>query len=226
MSASSENWAEFAADVISKDIVDIICRRGTCNIMLTGGKAAERLYHQWASATSFPTENLTFFFGDERGVPSDNEYSNYALAMRTFLAKKKFPKNSIVRMEAERSDHENAAREYEGFLPEQVDILLLGMGLDGHIASIFPNSSALKSDSRSVLSLRCPAFPAERMTITPRVILNASSVYLLATGSEKGKILSDSLKSPTNYNELPVRLTIGRTWLLDAAAARQFDSGY
>jgi len=219
--SSYANWAAGAADIIGKDISSAISCRGVCNVMLTGGNTAERLYRQWSDSSTLPLKHIRFFFGDERCVPPDHSDSNYALVMRTLLNKRKPAHGSIMRMEAERYDRDAAAREYEELLPGKIDVLLLGMGTDGHVASLFPFASALQPTHRSVLPVIGPNPPRERLTITPRIIVSADSVYLLATGEEKGKILAEAMKSPGDYLSLPVRLTLGGTWLLDDDAAYQ-----
>lgn len=217
--SSYAKWPGLAADIIMRDIKSAISRRGICNIMLTGGNTAERLYRQWSDSSVLPLEHIRFFFGDERCVPPDHSDSNYALVVKTLLDKSKPAHGSIMRIEAERCDRDAAARAYEKLLPEKIDVLLLGMGTDGHIASLFPFAPALQSTHRSVLPVTGPSHPRERLTITPRIISCADSVYLLATGKEKGQKLAEAMRSPRDYLSLPVRLTLGGTWLLDDEAA-------
>jgi len=128
---------------------------------------------------------------------------------------------SIARMEAENPDRKAAAKAYEKLLPEAIDVLLLGMGTDGHVASLFPHSSVLKSTHRSVVPVTGPKPPHERLTVTPKIVTRARSVFLLATGTEKGRVLALALESPEDFRPLPVRLTLGGTWLIDGAAERQ-----
>jgi len=118
-------------------------------------------------------------------------------------------------MAAENSDHEAAAEAYETHLPDVIDLLLLGMGTDGHVASLFPDSSALRENQRSVVAVTSPKPPCERLTITPKVIGNAKQLFLLATGEEKGRILANALTTPEKSNNLPIRLTMRGCWLLD-----------
>ena len=159
--------------------------------------------------------------GDERCVHPDHVESNYALAMKTLLAKGLPSGCSILRMEAENPDQEMAAQKYGQLLPENIDVLLLGMGEDGHVASLFPGSSNLLQKERSVVSATGPKPPFQRLTITPKVIASARSVFLLVTGERKGKILAEALKSESDFMSLPVCLTLGGTWLLDDEAGRQ-----
>ncbi len=210
-----------AAALIERSIDSAISSRGICYVMLTGGKTAGRLYAYWAEMSSLPFERICFLFGDERCVMPDHADSNYASVMRTFLARGVPSGCSIARMEAEHPDHEAAARAYEKQIPEEVDVLLLGMGNDGHIASLFPQSPALHQDQRYVVPAIAPNTPRERLTITPNVIAHAKTVFLLATGMEKGRVLAEAFKSPTDTVSLPVRLTMGGIWLLDVAARSQ-----
>jgi len=221
VSSSSQGWAALAAEVIGEAIKAAVASRGACYLMLTGGKTAEQLYDHWARASALPLERMRLLFGDERCVPPDHADSNYALVMRTLLAKAVPPGCSVARMEAENSDREAAARAYEKLLPEAIDVLLLGVGTDGHVASLFPHSPAFRAGQRTVVPVTGPKPPRERLTITPKVIAGAREVFVLARGAEKGGILVEALKSPADSVSLPVRLALGGTWLLDEKAACQ-----
>jgi len=223
VSPDSDSWAGFAADAIGQAINSVLSHKNLCHVMLTGGRTAERLYRYWNDKANLPLERLSFLFGDERCVPPDHADSNYALVMKTLFAKGVPSDCSIVRMEAENPDQEAAAKAYERLLPETLDILLLGMGEDGHIASLFPNSLALLAEERSVLPIKGPKLPFERLTITPGVIASAKSIFLLVAGKEKGVVLADALKPGANIMSLPVRLALNGTCLLDAEARRMLD---
>ncbi len=225
-SPDSESWAALAAEVIGLAISSVISSRGICHLMLTGGNTAERLYNHWAKSSALPLERMRFLFGDERCVQPDHADSNYALVMRTLLAKGVPFGCSIARMEAENPDREAAARAYEELIPEAIDILLLGMGTDGHIASLFPHSPALRPTQRTVVPVTGPNPPHERLTITPKVIACARSVFVLATGAEKGGVLVEALKSPADFKSLPVCLTLGGIWLMDDEARSQLRGYY
>lgn len=219
--ARADTWAKFASDEIVSSIHNVLSGQERCSLVLTGGKTAEALYNYWASSGVLPLDRIRFFFGDERCVPPWHPDSNYALAMTTLFANSNSPGCEVNRMDVDNTDYEAASRSYERLLPARIDILLLGMGTDGHVASLFPNGEALQSFDRTVVSVRGAKPPFDRLTITPAVIANAGLVFLLATGSQKGEVLAEALKSPADYVSLPVRLTIGRTWLLDDEAAMQ-----
>ena len=219
-SADEKGFAAFAAEVVENAIYAAIERRGTCRLMLSGGITAERVYDRWRSSATLPLDQLHLFFGDERCVPPDHPESNYRLVLNTMLKDRNPADYEIERIAAERSDLEGAARAYEALLPEVVDVLLLGMGIDGHIASLFPNDPALMSSDRTVVPVSGPKPPYNRLTITPLVVQNARQTVLLATGKTKGSVLREAFDSPADFLSLPVRLALDGILVLDPKAAR------
>lgn len=218
---TNREWAEMAAEVIAASIAATTCGRQACSLMFTGGATAERLYKVWAQSSVLPIEAMTFFFGDERCVPPTHAHSNFGMVMKALFAGRGRSSGPVNRMEADDLDLDAAARRYEKLLPERIDILLLGMGTDGHIASLFPNSAALRAVDRTVLPVAGPEQGYLRLSITGKVVANADAVFLLATGEEKGRVLAEAMRSPHDVMSLPVRMTLNATWLLDEAAARQ-----
>lgn len=205
------------ASLLLQHRVRTTCQRNDqCSVMLTGGRNAKRLYEAWSQTPLFrQLRSVAFYFGDERCVPPDHPESNYGIAMST-LFRAGIPDGcTVYRMEADSDDLEAAADRYATILPESIDILLLGVGDDGHIASLFPGSAALREKERLVLPITGPKRPYRRLTITPPVILHAQSIYVLAAGAEKASVLADALRQPDNIDEMPARLVIGRTWLTD-----------
>lgn len=185
--------------------------------MLTGGRTAAQLYEVWRASGEFPLlRNIQFFFGDERCVPPDDAESNYGLAMRT-LFKYGVPATcKITRMDAGQIDRDAAAWEYERQLPKAIDILLLSMGEDGHIASLFPGSSALCETHRRVLPVKAPKPPFERLTVTPCVITQAQKVFVMAFGENKTAVYQRAKLAPSDVSELPARLVLNATWFFDS----------
>lgn len=218
---AGREWAEMAAAAIGSSVAAAIARRGTCSLMLTGGITAEGLYNHCSRSSVLPRQGMRYFFGDERCVPPTHRDSNFGLVMRALFANERPSGACVYRMEADDPDQDAAARRYEALLPERIDILLLGMGTDGHVASLFPYSEALRSTERTVLPVQGPDSGHPRLSITGKVIANADVVFLLATGEEKGKVLAEAMRSPHDVMSLPVRMALNATWLLDEAAARQ-----
>lgn len=188
--------------------------QGFCSVMLTGGRSATCLYTAWAALPKFKhLRNVNFYFGDERCVPPGHIESNYSLAMRT-LFKSGVPQNcTINRMAADQADHEAAAASYAQQLPDRLDVLLLSVGQDGHIASIFPHSPVLKEVDRRVVAITGTKPPYERVTITPSVIRCAQNVIVMALGAEKRAVYEQAQCDPTDIESLPVRLVLDRTWI-------------
>ena len=208
-------WAKEAAFLIQEEAKNVLQNSECCNIFLTGGTAAEILYNKWSEIPDFKkTRNLVFYFGDERCVSPDDIDSNYRMTIKS-LFKYGFPLNSkIYRMKGESSNTTFAAREYELLIPEKIDILLLGIGLDGHIASIFPDSeNFFKGCSNLVLPVETNKFPEKRLTITPTVLNRAKRTYILAFGYDKYSVLNNIRNNKPISKKYPVRLVSDSIWL-------------
>lgn len=192
-----------------------INQNGTCHILLTGGLSAAQLYRAWAALPGDPAgwRGVQFYFGDERCVPPDDAESNYHLA-RSALFPHGIPEGvPMHRMAADAKDLDAVADCYAAQLPESVDILLLSMGEDGHIASLFPHSPALHEAHRLVVPVSGSKPPHQRLTITPPVIRNAREVIVMAIGEQKRAMYEEALHDPTDIDAIPARLVLDRTWV-------------
>jgi 6-phosphogluconolactonase len=211
-------WPRQAADAMQAVIDETIASTGMCSVMLTGGNSAQNIYQVWATNPDFPHKDVTYYFGDERCVAVDNPDSNFGVACRSLFPGGVPDYVQIHPMEGDSNNCENAAGRYEDKMPINIDVLLLGMGEDGHVASLFPGDPILKEILRRVMPVIGPKLPSRRLTITPKVIAEARTVFLLATGAQKGKVLAKVLNEMGSIQDLPVRCAIGATWLLDQAA--------
>lgn len=187
---------------------------------LTGGVTAARLYAYWGATGDLPWDRMHFYFGDERSVSTDHPGSNYRMALAKLGGTDGVRSFRMIRMKADAADLDKSARQYERELPAQLDVLLLGMGVDGHIASLFPRHPSLMEIERRVVHVTTDTEFTHRLTITPSVISTARSIFLLVTGAAKGKVLAEALQSPDGVEALPVRFAIRGTWLLDQEAGR------
>jgi 6-phosphogluconolactonase len=165
-------------------------------------------------------DRVAVYFGDERCVPPDAEESNYRMVREALLQHVPISRASVHRMEGERADADAAARDYERQLPPALDILLLGMGADGHTASLFPHSPALAERARRVVAVHRPAPALQRLTITPPVIDAAETVIVLVAGADKAATVARAIQGPYVPDELPIQLALRGTWLIDHHAAR------
>ena len=208
-----------AAEWLGLEVTRAIAERGSCTLGLAGGRTPEPVYGELATGSSIDWRKVSVFFGDERAVPPDHPDSNYLTVHLALLSRVPIPSGNIHRMEAERADREAAAREYERLLPSRFDVLLLGMGQDGHTASLFPGSAALDERHRLVLPVLGSKPPAERLTITPPVIEAARKVAVIATGAGKALMVARAIEGPLAPKSVPVQLARPGCWFLDRAAA-------
>lgn len=204
---------------LEREMAKAIADRGSCAVCLSGGKTPEPVYRALAAGSSVEWGRVDVYFGDERAVPPDHPQSNYRMVYSALLSRVPVPARQIHRMEAERPDRDASAREYERALPGRLDVLLLGMGSDGHTASLFPGSAALDERYRLVVPVVGPTPPAERLTITAPVIEAARRVAVLAVGAGKAGPVALALTGPISPKEIPVQLARAGCWFLDRAAA-------
>jgi 6-phosphogluconolactonase len=222
-----EEWARCSADLIQASIESVSRERTRCSVMLTGGRSAAALYGAWSQLLAFnKLPNVDFYIGDERCVPPDSPESNSGLVMSTLFAPGVPPGCRFFIMDSVSDERESAARQYENILPNKLDVLLLSVGEDGHIASLFPGSDLLWEKKRRVAPISGPKYPWERLTITPPVIGDAGSVFLLAQGERKAKVLSRVLEGSMDTEALPVGLAMNATWLLDVPIAERSRVGF
>ena len=211
-----EKWAKSVAIQIQECLDKILKKKGTCTILLTGGRSVETVYREWSSLPNFlAMEGASFYFGDERCVSIDSPLSNYSMAVRTLFSGEKGRLVSIFRIEGENISPAEAAKKYEKTLPETIDILLVTVGDDGHIASIFPNSELLFDKVNRVVSTGDRGDSINRITITPLVIAQSENIYVLAPGEKKLKILIALLKNRINALEIPASMVLHGTWFVN-----------
>ncbi len=211
---------------------------GRFTLALAGGSTPRGLYERLAEPErpgQIDWDRTHLFWGDERCVPPDHSESNYRMARELFIDHVPVPPRNIHRIRGE-MDPQKAAAAYEQELkdfffpgPEtpaalpQFDLILLGMGDDGHTASLFPGAAALHEEKRWVAACRVEKIRGWRVTLTPRVINAAGNILFIVTGREKARCLKEVLQGPFRPDELPaqsIRPVHGRVvWMVDAEAA-------
>ena len=204
-------------------------------VALSGGSTPRNFYQLLASNAflNLPWDKTYFFFGDERNVPPDHSDSNYRMAKEALLWK--VPEPNVFRIHAEQ-DAEAAARDYEqtlrtffklqpGEFP-RFNLILLGLGPDGHTASLFPGTSALNENNRLVVANWVEQFKSHRITLTLPVLNHAACGMFLACGPDKATILREVLENQSaNLPSQRVRPVDGRLiWMVDRAAAGSLSS--
>ncbi len=216
-----------AAGWIASTIEAVVAARGRCTVALAGGSTPRPVYRTLATqhAHDVPWAAVEVFFGDERCVPPDHPESNFAMAEAALLRHAPIPRSQVHRLEGEHPSPEAAAQAYEAILPAQLDLLLLGMGPDGHTASLFPHAPALDEVRRRVVPAESPVPPRCRLTITPPVIREARQIAVLVTGAAKAPAVQRALEGPWDPHRLPIQLAIRGVWLLDQDAAAMLGQG-
>jgi 6-phosphogluconolactonase len=210
---------------------------GRCSLVLSGGNTPRTLYGLLASEfrDQIPWAHVHVFWGDERYVGLDDPDSNYRMAKETLLDHVPCPAGNVHPMPTHFPSADAAARDYENTLRNyfstdwpHFDLSLLGLGEEGHTASLFPGSSALGELARWVVAVETPADPPLRLTLTLPAITRAAHTYVLVAGSRKATALQHVLTGvpdPTTYPAAGVRLTEGTLiWWVDRGAAAQYTS--
>lgn len=210
---------ETAARHIAQAIERAIDDHGRATLMLAGGNTPRAVYRRLALDPNVAWDKVEIFFGDERAVPPGDPQSNYQMARESLLDAVPVPSNRIFRMEAERPDREAAAEEYARRLPERLDLVILGIGEDGHTASLFPESPALREHGRKVVTVVGPKAPPHRLTVTPPVIAAAREKIILVSGTGKSGAVARALEGPDQPVECPAQLARDGIWIMDHAAA-------
>jgi 6-phosphogluconolactonase len=220
VSETNESWPETAIALLDKIINETLSHHDECNVFLTGGKTAERLYQAWAPKISQYKKKINFYWGDERYVPLDNPQSNYAMTMNS-LFPQGLPSNINLFPVMTNLEKSVAMSNYEAAIPSRIDLILLSIGSDSHIASLFPGSKGLKSNEKIVYLDDAPYPPFERFSISQKTILEARKIVLFATGKEKGLAVSNALKHSDDYVQYPACLALSGDWVLDQDAYLQ-----
>ncbi len=231
---------EALADAVARHVVacaaDAISSSGRFILALAGGSTPRAAYSRLATGDlrlELDWQRTHVVWGDERCVPPDDPESNYRMAKETLLDRVPIPGNQIHRIRGE-DDPEQAAVDYERALrsllrghPERsegsLDLVLLGLGEDGHTASLFPGQPAVHETERWVLAVPSPAGDMWRVTLTPAVLNLARNVTFIVSGAAKSFRLAQVFERPVDSDLLPaqaIRPLQGRlTWMVDRAAA-------
>ena len=209
-----------AAQLFSDSVTHAVTTRGVARVAISGGSTPKAMFALLADpgqpfAASIPWTKLHLYWVDERCVPPTDAESNYRMTNEALLAKVPLPAAQVHRMEGE-LDPEEAASRYETVLRNSMklegaespafDLLLLGMGDDGHTASLFPHTAALEEITRLVVANHVPQKDTWRITLTFPVINQARQVCFLIEGAAKTKVLGEVLTGPRDPERLPSQL--------------------
>jgi len=219
MYPTAQQAAEHCGDAILQLLKESLSGESLATLAISGGSTPRPMFEHMARSR-FDWSAVHLFWVDERCVPPADPQSNYRLAKETLIEPAHIPSANVKRIPAEEPDLEAVATQYENRLPHALDLIVVGIGEDGHTAAIFPGSPAASEAVRRVVPvLDSPKPPAQRVTITPRVLREAREVLMLATGEEKAEAVWRALKSETDPTDVPARLVREREWLIDEEAS-------
>jgi 6-phosphogluconolactonase len=239
--ADADALAHKCLDLFVASVEQTVKKRNVFHLAISGGRSPQQFFELLGSeqkALSLPWDKIHLFWVDERYVSHDSPYSNYKLAIDTFLTKVPIPQENIHPITTEFENFDSAARQYEktirnvfhiksGKLPK-FDLVILGMGSDGHTGSLFPNTNA-SFDTKDLacvvylLDQKLPDQILNRITLTHPVICAASQIVVLVSGSEKAKTLKEVLAGPPDEVRYPIHVlwpVLDKVlWLIDSPAA-------
>jgi 6-phosphogluconolactonase len=235
--------ARRAAGEFVQGAVSAVRERGSFNVALAGGSTPKALYGLLANdpalRSEIPWTKIHLFFGDERHVPPDHPDSNFRMAAEALISKAPLKPEQVTRIKGEYPDAEQAALEYEKAVREyfklqdgefpRFDLLLAGMGNEGHTLSLFPGTKALHADGRIAVRNWVGKLYAERITLTAPAASNAAQIIFMVTGADKALALKAVLEGPFEPEQLPAQWLQPKNgkllWLVDAAAGSMLSIG-
>jgi 6-phosphogluconolactonase len=241
-----ESLIRAAAAAVTARAATAVAARGVFTLVLSGGSTPRDLFVLLADANEpfrarLPWEKVHFFWGDERHVPPDHADSNYRMAKEALLDPLSVREENVHRIHGENPDAAAAAAEYEKELRTffhleagevggrpRFDLVLLGLGPEGHTASLFPGSPALHEREHLVVAPWVEKFQTFRITLTPPVLNRAAAVLFLAAGEEKADALHAVLEEVGEADLYPARIVHpdegDLLWLIDRAAAKKLSA--
>lgn len=231
-SPSAGDAAREGASRIAKALREAVRARGRATLALSGGETPRLTYAGLATHGEVPWSDIDVVWVDERAVPPTHPRSNHRLAKETLLDPARVPVERVHRMQGDAADLPAAARDYEGVLRrcalDQVsgvpvlDVVVLGVGDDGHTASLFPGEPEVGDSERLVVAVPAKGPREPRLTLTPRVLIAARTTFVLAVGANKTAALDRAWAVTGTRADTPVRLvrecrgTV--VWIIDKAA--------
>ena len=236
VAATNEEWIQLAIKTITNQATQAIQNRGYFSLVLSGGNTPKPIYQALISdevQAIFDWSKWFIFWGDERCVPPNDEESNFRMAKLAFLDQSTIPQENIYRIIGE-IEPNNAAQIYEQEInkffikkEKRFDTILLGVGNDGHTASLFPGVNALREKKHWVSISQHPESGMKRITLTYPAINQSRNIIFLAKGSEKSEVIADIINHPEKEPHYPAKGIIGKEkppeWIIDKEAAGKLE---
>jgi 6-phosphogluconolactonase len=235
--------AKRAAQEFVQAATSAVAEKHSFTVALAGGSTPKALYSLLATdpvlRAQLPWDKMHLYFGDERTVGPDHPDSNFRMATETLISKSPLKPEQVTRIKGEYEDTEKAAQEYEqalrasfkladGQFP-QFDLVLLGMGNEGHTLSLFPGTKALHETRRIAVRNWIGKLYTERITLTAPAVNQAAQAIFMVTGADKALALKGVLEGPYEPEQLPAQMIQPQSgkllWLVDTAAGGMLSTG-
>ncbi len=227
--ADLDGLSHAALNELLRVMHEAIDQRGRFAIALAGGRTPARLYSLWSHEQPMPWDRVQLFWGDERFVPHNDLLSNFRMVREALIAHVPIPPANVYPIPTDQPSPEQAAQAYEstlraffGAAAPAFDLVLLGLGPEGHTASLFPGSPVLDEKKQLVAAVKAPANPPNRITLTPVVLNLARNTFFLVSGTDKRAIITALRQEPpTTADQFPaarVRPAGPVVWFLDRGA--------
>jgi 6-phosphogluconolactonase len=221
-----EQIATETAQYFYEIATQISFKKNMFSVALSGGQTPKLIYEKISQnyKEKIDWEKMWLFWSDERAVPFSSNQSNYNLAMQAGFKDMPIPKNQIFRMQTEHN-LEKAAKNYEDLIKTHLkkdlfDLVLLGLGVDGHTASLFPDTTALQEKKKLVVSNYIPKLKTHRLTLTYPCINNSKNILVIAYGEDKKEIVKNVLLDNKNYPSNFIGTENNNAyWIIDKKAA-------
>jgi len=226
---SAAEVARAAADAFVACVAGVLADRATARVALAGGSTPKAMYRLLASPAyreRVEWKRVEIYFGDERCVPPEHADSNYRMAREALLDHVPLGADRVHRIAGERPPEEAAAQYQQKLVrlgdPPRLDLVLLGMGPDGHTASLFPGTPVLKETRALAAAVYVEKFSSWRVTLTAPVLSAAAHVIITAVGDEKADALMLALTKPVGTVPIQLVHAVDQRWLVDGAAAEKW----
>ena len=226
---SAAEVARAAADAFVACVAGVLADRATARVALAGGSTPKAMYRLLASPAyreRVEWKRVEIYFGDERCVPPEHAESNYRMAREALLDHVPLGADRVHRIAGERPPEEAAAQYQQKLVrlgdPPRLDLVLLGMGPDGHTASLFPGTPVLTETRALAAAVYVEKFQSWRVTMTAPVLSAAAHVIITAVGAEKADALLLALTKPAGTVPIQLVHAVDQRWLVDGAAAEKW----
>jgi 6-phosphogluconolactonase len=233
---SDSEWKDFAVQTITSQASSAIQKRGYFSLVLSGGSTPEPVYKELGSNPLrglLEWDKIFIFWGDERCVPPTHKDSNYRMTKLSLLDHVPIPRENVFRILGE-IQPEIAAQSYQQTInnfffgkEKRFDTILLGLGDDGHTASLFPNTQGINEKKQWVIPNQHPPTNTNRITLTYPAINSSRHILFLVKGKHKSEIISDVIENPNQPPDYPAKGIVGKEfppkWIIDKPAAENLN---